>query len=272
MIANEEAIERLTNQVLQIGPLKRGRRFSPEFARWKRDTQVALTHIFDDRSSQVDDFSNISYSLSLYSTSTPEESHDEAFCRGLEKAEAIIGSIIHEIELYRNDTPTSNRSGSSSQHLSDDAPRHANNKVFVVHGHDSGTKETVARFLSRIGLDPIILHEKASKGDTIIEKLERHSDAAFAIVIMTPDDVGAPADKQENLRPRARQNVILELGYFIGKLGRERVVGLLRDEVEIPSDYVGVMYIPIGDNDAWKLNLVKEFRSAGFDVDANDAL
>lgn len=87
-------------------------------------------------------------------------------------------------------------------------------KVFLVHGHDNELKETVARFLEKIGLIPIILHEQASKGQTIIEKFEEHSNVSYAIVLMTPDDVGNLKSNKGKLNQRARQNVIFELGYF----------------------------------------------------------
>jgi hypothetical protein len=85
-----------------------------------------------------------------------------------------------------------------------------NQKVFLVHGHDDGTKETVARFLSKIGLEPVILHEQPNKGRTIIEKFQDYSDVSYAIVLLTPDDIGAAFKKKETLSPRARQNVVFE--------------------------------------------------------------
>ncbi len=145
------------------------------------------------------------------------------------------------------------------------------NKVFVVHGHDSGTKETVARFLEQQGLQPIILHEQASRGMTIPEKLIANSDVGFAVVVLTPDDFGrAKADSEE--KPRARQNVILELGYFVGRLGRDRVCALLKDTVEMPSDYVGVVYVSWDDAGAWKMEIAKEMHAAGYDIDFNKVI
>lgn len=94
-------------------------------------------------------------------------------------------------------------------------------RVFVVHGHDEGARESVARFLEKLGLEPIILHEQANRGRTVIEKIEGHRDVGFAVVLLTPDDQGCVEGGQ--LEPRARQNVLLELGYFLGYLGRDRV-------------------------------------------------
>jgi predicted nucleotide-binding protein len=99
-------------------------------------------------------------------------------------------------------------------------------KVFVIHGHDEGSKEAVARFISQIGLSPIILHEKPNSGKTIIEKFEQYATVAFAIALLTPDDIGKGNKGDEQLEYRARQNVLFEFGYFVGRLGRKRVCGL----------------------------------------------
>ena len=127
----------------------------------------------------------------------------------------------------------------------------------------------MARFLEKLGIQAIILHEMISGGGTIIEKLECHSDVGFAVVLLTPDDVGAIANSEDRLKSRARQNVILELGYFVGKLGRNRVCALLKGDIEIPSDMLGVAYVPMNDSNGWHLNLGKELRGAGFGIDLN---
>jgi predicted nucleotide-binding protein len=129
-------------------------------------------------------------------------------------------------------------------------------KVFVVHGHDEAAKEATARFLEKLDLDPIILHEQASGGRTIIEKFEKYSsDVGFAVVLLTPDDLGASQTESAELHPRARQNVVLELGYFLGKLTRNRVCALYRGGIELPSDIQGVIYVEMDDAGAWKAKL-----------------
>ncbi len=140
-------------------------------------------------------------------------------------------------------------------------------KVFVVHGHDEAAKEKMARFLSSINFEPIILHEQASGNRTVIEKIEAHSEVGFAVVLLTPDDVGGAAGGDTN--PRARQNVILELGYFVGKLGRSRVAVFRLGDVEVPSDFGGVIYIQLDGAGAWRQALGKELKEAGFEVDWN---
>lgn len=143
--------------------------------------------------------------------------------------------------------------------------------VFVVHGHDEGPKESVARFLTSIGFTPVILHEQANRGRTIIEKFEAHGDVGFAVVLLTPDDVGN-AREHGPARPRARQNVVLELGYFIGRLGRDRVCALKRDEVEIPSDIAGVVYTAFDNAGAWRAELGRELQAAGYEIDWNQVM
>ena len=144
-------------------------------------------------------------------------------------------------------------------------------KVFLVHGRDVAAKESVARFLEKLGLKPVILAERPNGGRTIIEKFEQESNVGYAIALFTPDDVGGLRGGTEE-QARARQNVVFELGYFVGKLGRSRVCVLNVSGVEFPSDFSGVAYVPFdaasGD---WKLGLVKELKAAGFDIDANKA-
>lgn len=145
------------------------------------------------------------------------------------------------------------------------------NDVFIVHGHDEELKEKVARTLEKLKLNPIILHEQSNEGKTIIEKFEKHSKVNFAIVLLTYDDYGnVKSDDKKN--KRSRQNVILELGYFIAKIGRENVMPLYEKGVELPSDISGVIYTLIDESENWKFRLVKELKSAGFNVDANNII
>lgn len=142
-------------------------------------------------------------------------------------------------------------------------------KIFIVHGHDTELTNESARFLEKLKLQPIILHEQPNQGQTVIEKFEAYSEVGFAVVLLTPDDVGAKQTEAENLRARARQNVILELGYFLGKLGRRNVASIYKSGVEIPSDYQGVLFIPYDSEGMWKLKLTKELKNAGMNVDMN---
>lgn len=144
--------------------------------------------------------------------------------------------------------------------------------VFIVHGHDEATKEAVARFLQRLDLNPIILHEQPNAGRTIIEKFETYANVGFAVVLLTPDDVGTSREKPGDLSPRARQNVIFEMGYFVGRLGRRRVCVLYKEGVELPSDVEGLLYVPWDEKGAWRLHLAREIKASGIDVDLNRAV
>ena len=148
-------------------------------------------------------------------------------------------------------------------------PKQLSKDIFIVHGRDNAVKEEVARFIDKLGLHPIILHEKPDRGKTIIEKFEHHSDVGFAVVLLTPDDVGHPKDMPAKSQPRARQNVVLELGYFIGILGRSRVCALMKGAIEIPTDFSGILYTPMDDVADWRLKLAREIKAAGIDVDLN---
>jgi len=140
--------------------------------------------------------------------------------------------------------------------------------IFIVHGHDTGSQQSIARTLEMLGLKPIILGEQANQGKTIIEKFEKHSNVNFAVVLMTNDDDGR-VKGSEGFSGRARQNVILELGYFMGMLGRDRVLPLYCEGVELPSDLHGIVYTLLDAHGHWKYRLVKELKATGYDVDAN---
>lgn len=143
------------------------------------------------------------------------------------------------------------------------------NKVFIVHGHDEGALQALARFLEKLGLEAIILKEQPNQGRTVIEKFEACAkEVGFAVVLLTPDDLGS-AVTAANQAHRGRQNVIFELGYFAGALGRGRVCLVRKGEVEIPSDLFGVVYTDMDPAEGWKGRLVQELKAAKLDFDAN---
>ena len=176
-----------------------------------------------------------------------------------------LKSILNRLELL--DDPTRIVPGAP---LANDEQR-----VFIVHGHDLGAQQAVTRFIERCKIRPIILADQPDGGDTIIEKFLREaSKASFAIVLLTADDTGQALSETGKVTPktRARQNVILELGYFVGFLGRKRVCALKKGDIELPSDYVGVVYTDMDLADGWKMRLARELKFAGFEVDLNEAL
>lgn len=138
-------------------------------------------------------------------------------------------------------------------------------QVFIVHGHDDIAKLEMASFVKGLGLEPIILSQQASSGRTIIEKIEHYSNVGFGVILYTPCDVGAKAGTLSSAY-RARQNVVFEHGYLIGKLGRPRVAAIVKGQVETPNDISGVVYVALDDHGNWKEHLTNEMRAVGYSV------
>jgi predicted nucleotide-binding protein len=216
--------------------------------RWEQSVAEELRSSFDD-GSVVDDFAE--------GPSVPQQrllieiGAEETISRAKASMQTRLkklGSIIHDVE--------------AGEFLSESVAG-----VFVVYGHDTAARESVARYVERLGLEAILLDEQIDPGKTIIEALEHHATrAGAAIVLLTPDDVGRAVDA-ETLNPRARQNVVFELGYFAAWLGRGRVIALRRGAVEIPSDYQGVKYITFDDHSGWQLTVAQHLHAIGLPVD-----
>lgn len=149
--------------------------------------------------------------------------------------------------------------------------RETRSRVFLVHGRNVGRREEVCRFLEQLGFDVVMLQERATGGLLIMEKLEQLADADCSVVLMTGDDRGRFA-KEKRLRFRSRQNVILELGYFLAKFGRERVFVLFEEGVELPSDLAGFIPIALDERGAWRWLLAQELRNAGMEIDLNNTI
>ena len=262
------AIQRLRKAQGKIPELSESVASSPEFRKWKRDTEVAIQNTFGQESDHIKEYRRIRYTplaplvVVAGMPTHMDSAKKRAYARGLDSAAMLLASMIDEINEYWEDDTSTAKPFQATQPST----------VFVIHGRDDDTKNTVARFLEKLDLRPVILHEQPSLGRTIIEKFEDHAAPAFAVALLTPDDVGAFERDRDDLRPRARQNVVFEFGYLIGKIGREKVCAIVRGDVEIPSDCNGVIYIAMEEHDTWKLNLVQEIKAAGLDVDANRIL
>ncbi|MCH7314645.1 nucleotide-binding protein [Acinetobacter sp. ANC 3882] len=179
---------------------------------------------------------------------------------------SFIDSLILDIENNEVEFVLAKTPEKESQKIK---PSKLLRKAFIVHGHDEATKFKTARFLEKLGFDVIILHEQANGGKTIIEKLEHFTDVGFGIVLYTPDDEGSVKDKK-NYQPRARQNVVFEHGLLIGKLGRDKVFPLVTDHsVELPGDINGMVYL---SDTNWELQLAKEIRELGYEIDMNKVI
>lgn len=227
--------------------------------KWIEPTRDALTYIYTS-GKEPDEFEKAARRAAFFGPLAWHESlrYDlVATQRGVDKLESLIGRLRYATApVEAIVTP----SGSDGQVISEKS------KIFLVHGRDLDKRDAVARFMERSGpsgFTPTILDEQAGKGRTIVEKLEQHAGyASYAVVLLTGDDEGRFGGAGE-MRPRARQNVILELGLFTGLLGRDNVAVLYEPSVEIPTDIGGLEYISL-DGD-WQKRLVRELRAAGWD-------
>ena len=190
------------------------------------------------------------------------------FVKALEAVKSLIieGDIFNDLLVTDIQPKTRVKTTQASKKLSPGS----DNKVFIVHGHDHALKIELEIFLSHIGLKPIVLHREVDGGKTIIEKFEANSDVSYAFILLTPDEISYHSN-QDNLddierekEKRARPNVIFEFGYFIAKLGREKVCALHKGDVSIPSDLSGFIYKKVDSSvEEIGFSLIKELKAAG---------
>lgn len=229
---------------------------------WKVETEVALRTVMGADHEHCATFGAIRYWPTVWSSGVQ---HDEEAYRvaGVKKGMITLEAAKKELALLaemegRVETKAAAR---EREQASEPGP------VFIVHGHDGDARKELARVLRALtGIDPIVLHEQASAGRTIIEKFEDFaSGASFAVALLTADDLGRAKDADTE-SPRARQNVVFEAGYFAGRLGRPRVVLLLEEGVEKPSDLDGLVYVSLDKGDRWMRELAREMDHEGIDV------
>jgi predicted nucleotide-binding protein len=222
-----------------------------DFNLWKAGAEMALRVGLGDSHTLTVQLSANRYQLTVVSGSTPRERHAEAREAGVRRAVALLKTAAAEIEVRSR----SSRIGAVDQ----------GGPIFLVHGRNDAAKYEVARFLEASTSHSVtILHEMPNRGRTIIEKFESNGEtASFAVALLTGDDMGRLGDTPGPEKARARQNVIFEAGWFMAKLGRDRVVLLIDEGLERPSDLAGVVYIERDSGGGWKLQLAEELRAAG---------
>ena len=227
-----------------------------------RDIEATLINVFGEDSQEHKDNRLLLFPSSLLNMNSTksQETFPKRITHTVKRLEELIEGLKEQREGLKAEQPGATSSDNSSA---------TSRRVFVVHGRDVAAKEQVGRFLTQLELEPVILDEQPNQGQTVIEKFEENADVGFAVVLFTPDDAGGLADSSNEPRPRARQNVIFELGFFVAKLGRANVCLLHKGEVEMMSDYYGVIYVPMDDGGGWRLRLARELKSAGIDVDLN---
>ena len=207
----------------------------PKFEAWEMKVKRFISKVFGAESMEMKRSDETSFWGGVWSFDTSDEEYRRDCidtCRnGLTTTKAILETYLEEFDDVED-----NNTGTKESEASLDF-----SKIFIVHGHDGELKESVARIIEKQGIEAIILSEQANTGNTIIEKFEKYSDVGCAIGLFTADDLGRAKANPDD-KPRARQNVVFEAGYFIGKLGRDRIVILSDSGVEIPSDLSGVVY------------------------------
>lgn len=236
-------------ELMQLGVTASDSRFQA----WKMKVSRFLIKNFGEKSHEYDYFQKTSFSLKIWSAFTEESAFVEACAHGLEKTKAVLMTYLED---FKENNGSMAVSVAHNENCS---------KVFIVHGHDGELKEAVARLIEQQNIEAIILSRKTNEGKTIIEKIEHHSDVGAAICLFTADDKGK-TKSEKVFKDRARQNVVFETGYFMGKLGRNRLVIISENNVELPSDMSGMVYA--GKTD-WKVDVLKELRAMGFTIDFN---
>ena len=279
LVSRAEADEKIQTQIEEGKQLSnrdlsnnKSKNVIKECEKWSEYNKHLLSQLFDSDSIAEDEYVDFYYygKQSVAPNWTPL--WNLSYLEGMDKSLNSLERIRERLELLDEPSHTLQHNFSNKE-VSDNLSFTSGINVFIVHGHDEAAKHAIARFVERLGLKAIILDEQANKGQTIIEKFEEHAgEVGFAIVLLTPDDVGAPKDKEDNLKPRARQNVILELGYFLRALGREHVCVLYKEEVELPSDIHGILYVPMDSFDGWKQKLAKEMKQAGLPINPEKLL
>lgn len=228
----------------------------------RKRAEMIIHQVFGDSSRYLKDLANIVFIPMFFQSNTTEQ--HETWLSGKSNMLSLFNTMLEQLQLFGVPPGAGKKTQQADVEYS--------NRIFIVHGHDEAMKQAVARVLEKLGLEPIILHERASEGRTVIEKFTDYSDVAFAVVLLSPDDMAYSKDQSpEDAKLRARQNVIFELGFFIGKLGRERVLILHQQDgdFEMPSNYAGVLYAPYDDSGRWQLDLIKELKACNYNVDAN---
>ena len=231
-----------------------------EFQTWLNKAKGFIITIFDEKDYHFSSFASIRFweidyvKLNGYAPSIDQV---EVCKNGLLKAIGQLNNILEYLE--DSDSQTDNLKKNPNRSPSD------YRRVFIVHGHDGELKQAVARIIEKQNIEAIVLSEKVNQSKTIIEKIEKHSDVGGAICLFTADDLGKEKNETEE-QSRARQNVVFEAGFFMGKLGRENIVFLADQGIEMPSDLSGILYT---NTKNWELDLLKELKAMGYNIDLN---
>ena len=270
--------QKLNKIIRDIDVLIKGSKtaYSPDFVAWNNTVVRFLNKTYGESSVELKQFERIKYNPSwlgrwVAMSGTPEQIQEQETeiervridsCRnGLIEAKAVLESFFEELSEEPSSKPYSQQN---------DTPSSAEQGVFIVHGHNKELIYALERQIERQGIKPIVFGEMANFGiTTIIEKIEKNSNVGAAICLFTADDIGRAMDSDE-LKKRARQNVVFEAGYFIGKIGRNKVILVADREVELPSDLGGTVRIAYADSANWIVSVLQELKGMGYDIDLNN--
>lgn len=249
----DRAVSRIDQQI------KEANEGSPSnFDDWHNKTEVVIRAIFGEASPTLHKFDGVRYSPGIWTESTDFTPYRRA---GVREVVSILEASKLELEL---------KAESAAATIATEVSIERSTRVFIVHGRDDARKYELESYLQKLTDDaPIILHQQPNGGQVLIEKFENSAaSVGFAVVLLTADDQGRPAALQpQDDQPRARQNVVFEMGFFIGLVGRAHVAVLYEEGVELPSDINGLLYIPLDTAGAWKGKLASELDHAGIPVD-----
>jgi predicted nucleotide-binding protein len=193
----------------------------------------------------------------------------EVYQMGIDEAMTKLASLVESLEGKLKDLegePAVEKQPGTSEATSD------NRRVFVVHGHDDGAKEAVTRFLAKLDMKPEVLHERPDEGTTVLDKLGVRAPNDFAVFMLTADDIRQSSPQQNEEKDVMPRNAMFDLGFFLGSLGRERVVVLRKGNGVSPFDYYGVRNISLDDGALWELLLARDMKRAGLAIDMNKAV
>ncbi len=294
----DKQLDELRRLIDEIERVRIKPRNSPKFKSWQRETLEMLERLFGRKSRQVKDFESIRYNLATFSNKTSESKFEEAFQHGLMNAAVMLSSALKELQEEKSDIPQDTRQGSpskpdspptkpvlpkpiadpvspavreilnaSSSSATKEPPAivkraasAALNKVFLAYAKDMGMNDELSTFLNKVGISTVSLKDSTSSNANVIGELEKHDDVPYAIVMLNPDSSGIS------------ETTIYELGLIVGRLGRNRVCGMVKDRIDILANYSGVLYVPMDPAGGWKFLLIKQLKDAGFNIDANRAL
>lgn len=257
----EKAKELFKRQIGKINDQLKLQYDDPEVDSWDNFTEQLIIQAFGKPHGNLNAFYNAKHAGPIW-MGMPDEALQNNHVKGRENLRKLLEGFIDQLELFNSNRQMEQEKIDTTVSRSSIKSR----KIFIVHGHDDKSKTELTLILTKLGFDPIILHEQANVGMTVIEKLEKNSDVGYAFILLTPDDLGKKKGDSSDL-PRARQNVVFEFGLFIGKLGRGNVCCLYTGNVELPSDLQGIVYVPFETSvNEVQLDIVKELRAIGYEI------